>query len=499
MEQKTDNKQSYKGIFKATSLFGGLQFYQILISVIKSKFVAVLLGPLGIGVQGLLTSATDLIKQVTALGISQSAVRDVSEAYASGDSHRVSLTVTILRRVVWLTGLLGMLTVMVLSPYLSLTTFGNYDYTFPFIFLSVTLLIEQLCAGQKVILQGMRRLKDLAKASALGSTLGLFISIPIYYLFRIDGIVPTLILNALISLLLSWYFSRKIDLQSVNVSTKHTFTECKSMLRMGVAMSISGIMLTATAYILRSFIRGCGGTEDVGLFQAGFVILNTYVGLIFSAMATDYYPRLAAVNKDNIKCFEVVSQQGEIAVLIMAPMLSVCTVFMPLVLTILYSTEFLLANDYILLATVGMMFKLASWLISYMIVAKAESRLFITCEITANIYSLLFNVIGYKLWGLSGLGLAFTFNYFIYFLQVYLIARKKYNLKLSKSFIRYFSLFSLLIVANVVMSKFIYGWLYYLIGIIVIVIISTISLIGMNRRLDIKSFVINRYGKTQKF
>ena len=492
MEHSSDNKSYYKGIFKATSLFGGLQFYQVLISVVKSKFVAVLLGPLGIGVQGLLTSATDLIKQISSMGIAQSAVRDVSESYASGNSNRVALTVTILRRVVWFTGLLGMIAVIVLSPFLSKVSFGNSDYTIPFIFLSVTLLLEQLSAGQKVVLQGMRRLKYLAKASAIGSTLGLVISIPIYYLFRINGIVPTLILNALISLILTWYFSRKIDLSSEKVSIKRTFEESKSMLRMGVAMSISGIMVTATSYILRNFIREYGGTEDVGLFQAGFVILNTYVGLIFSAMTTDYYPRLAAVNNDNVECRRVVSQQGEIASFIMAPMLAFCTIFMPIVLEILYSDKFLLANDYILYACVGMMFKLASWLISYMIVAKAESKLFIICEIFSNIYFLIFNIWGYKLWGLSGLGIAFTINYFLYFLLVYIVARRKYNFRLSRSFSYFFSLFLLLISINVLLVKLLSGWVLYLVGVLVIILVSVIALWELNKRLDLKNFILSR-------
>lgn len=101
---------------------------------------------------GLLTTATLLIKNITSMGLSTSAVRDVSEANGAGDDNRVALVVTVLRRLVVYTGLLGTIAVIVLSPVLSFTSFGNYDYTIPFILLSVTLLFDQLSAGRLVIL-----------------------------------------------------------------------------------------------------------------------------------------------------------------------------------------------------------------------------------------------------------------------------------------------------------------------------------------------------------
>ena len=164
----TGSSSSYRSIFKATSLFGGVQVYQILVSIIKSKIIAVLLGPTGVGIQGLYQSGIQFVQSLTSMGLSSSAVRDVAEANATSDGYRIGRTVSALRKLVWLTGLLGLISVAIFSPVLSNYAFGNRDYTIPFILLSVTLLIDQLSAGQKVVLQGKRRLKDLAKASAIG-------------------------------------------------------------------------------------------------------------------------------------------------------------------------------------------------------------------------------------------------------------------------------------------------------------------------------------------
>ena len=125
------------------------------------------------------------------------------------------------------------------------------------------------------------------------------------------------------------------------ISYKQTLKDGAGMLKLGLALCFSSILVSLSSYVLRSFISNIGGTSEVGLYVAGFAIVNTYVGMIFTAISTDYYPRLAAVNTDNHKCRQMVNEQGEIATLIMAPLLLICIVFMPLVVYILYSDKFI--------------------------------------------------------------------------------------------------------------------------------------------------------------
>lgn len=449
-----EETRSYRNIFKATTLFGGVQVYQILISIIRSKIIAVLLGTAGVGLQGLYQSTLALVQSFSSLGLSQSAVRDVSEANGSGDIDRIGKTISAFRKLVWFTGLLGTILVIVLSPVLSNVTFGNYDYTIPFIVLSFTLLIDQLSSGQKVVLQGLRRIKDLARASAIGATLGLIVSIPIYYVLGIRGIVPTIIVNSITGFIIFWFFSRKISFPKKELTAKQTWTEGKWMVRMGIAMSVSGIFATVISYVIKLFIMRRGGENAVGLYQAGFAIINTYVGMVFTAIGTDFYPRLAAVNQDNAECRKIVSQQGEIATHILAPLLCFCVLLMPVILRILYSNQFLDAGPFVLWCCPGMMFKLASWLIAYQFVAKAEARLFIITEIVGGAIYLTLSLIGYKYGGLMGLGIAFSVNYLIYLVVVYVIAALRYEFTLSKGFIGPF-LIQLCIVGSILAMVYI--------------------------------------------
>ena len=153
----TEKQSAYRQIFKATSIFGGVQVFNILISVIKLKVVAVLLGPGGIGLLGMLNSTLDVIKTITGLGLSSSAVKEVSQAAGSGDILKVSSILKTLRRWLYLTGILGFLVTLTLAPYLSRWTFGNEDYTWSFVWLSVVLFLAALSSGQLAALQGLRK------------------------------------------------------------------------------------------------------------------------------------------------------------------------------------------------------------------------------------------------------------------------------------------------------------------------------------------------------
>lgn len=485
-------QSSYRSIFKATSLFGGVQFFQILVSIIKSKIIAVLLGPEGVGIQGLFQSAVQVIQSVTSVGLQQSAVRDVSEAYNAHEINRVEETTSVLNILIWITGLIGLVSVVILSPLLSKISFGNYDYAIPFAFLSLTLLFDQVCNGQKVILQGLRKLSYLAKASTFGSIAGLILCIPIYVVFRIEGIVPTLILTSFANLFFSWLFTRKIYLKRIHINKKQIVEKGRIMLKMGLALTIAGAVSLAYAFLKRGFIRYMSGIEDVGLFTAGFAILNTYVGMVLSAMGTDYYPRLSAVNHDNVKSKELVNQQAEIALLIMAPLLIAFLVFILFVIRILYSTDFEASIKFIICAVPGMFFKAVSWSIAFLFMAKGDSRLYMINEILATTLNFVLSIVGYYYYGLIGMGVAFTVSNFLYVMQVFLVARHFYSFQFSNSFVNIYLPQQLLLAMSFLVALLLEGLSRYIVGVIMILASTIYSINELEKRIHVKNIISDK-------
>ncbi len=483
---------------KATSIFGGVQVFNIIISVVKSKFVAVLLGPAGMGIAGLLTSTTNFIGTITNLGLNTSAVRNIAGANATGDDKKISEVASVLRRLVWLTGIIGTLVTLVLSPLLSELTFGNRDYTVAFMWISVTLFLTQISNGQLVVLQGMRKLQFLAKANLAGTTASLFISVPLYYVWGIDGIVPALIFSSFGTLFFSWFFASKLKITSVRINKSLLLSEGGDMIRMGFILSINSLIAVGTSYIVRIFISRVGGIEQVGLYNAGFTIINTYVGMVFTAMSTDYFPRLSGIAHDNNIARNIINQQAEVALLILAPILTVFLVFINFVVLLFYSSRFVAVDSMIHWAALGIFFKAPSWAIAFLFIAKGHTRLFFYNELSANIYMLAFNIIGYKLGGLEGLGISFFVGYLIYLTQVYLIARAKFGYFFTKSFQSIFLIQFLLGLSCFVGARFLNEIVLYVAGAIVIAGSALYSFRELDKRIGIKNLIADRLKKNKQ-
>lgn len=483
------HQSSYRQIMKATSLFGGVQVFQIVISIVRSKFVALLLGPAGMGIVGLLTSTTGLVAGLTNFGLGTSAIKNISEANATGDEQRISTVISVMRRLVWITGTLGAVVTLLFSPWLSQFTFGNKEYTASFAWISATLLFSQLSTGELVLLQGLRKLQDLAKANVYGSIAGLLITVPLYYRFGVEGIVPVIILTALITLFFSWYFAKKTKIGKTTINRAITVAEGKSMLVMGFMISLSGLISIAAAYLLRIFINRTGNMADVGLYNAGFAIINTYVGMIFTAMGTDYYPRLSAVANSNEQCARNVNQQSEIALLILAPVLIGFLVFIHWAIILLYSTQFLAITGMIYWASLGIFFKAVSWAIAFIFLAKGASRLFFWNELTGNTYTLGFSLLGYHFGGLTGLGVSFLMVYMIYLIQVYVIAKVKYHFSFTSSFLKIFAVQFSLALMSFAIVNLIEKPYTYVIGTLLIGVSCWYSYLELESRIGLKEII----------
>ena len=490
MEEIKNDTKSYRSILKATSIFGGVQIWKILLGMVNQKFIAILIGTEGMGITGLYNSGLQFIQGITAMGLSQSAVKNVAEANSTGDKKRVGVVVSSLRMIVWLTGLLGAVSVIVLSPWLSKTSFGNYDYALPFALLSVTLLLNQLSVGQSVVLQGLRKIRYLAKAGLFGSLLGLVTTVPIYYFFRIQGIVPTIIIHSATTLLLTWYFSRKVEITKVSITWNQAFHEGKEMMKMGIALSFNSMMVLGVVYITRVFIGKWGGIEQVGLYVAGTAIVNTYAGLVFSAMSTDYYPRLASYGSDNNKCSQCINQQAEIGVLLLTPILLFFLLLVPFMVVILYSEDFLPVVGFMQWALLGTMFKTISWAISFVFIAKGAMKPFLINEILIKAFHVPAYLLGYYEWGLNGLGVAFVLNYILYTVIVYFVAHRLYGFKFSNSLIKLFSVEFMLVSFSFAAIHFSYTYKYVVcVPILAICIIFTFIEVKKRTSFQLKNFV----------
>jgi PST family polysaccharide transporter len=421
--QAESEKSSYGQILKSSALIGGSSVINIAIGIVRTKVMAVLLGPAGVGLFGLYGSIADLAVSVAGMGVSSSGVRQIAEAAGSRDIDRIARTAAVLRRVSVLLGLLGAALLIVFSGPISTMTFGSDQHAAAVSLLSIAILCRLVSAGQGALIQGMRRISDLAKMGVLGGLLGTFTSIPLVYFLRQDGIVPSLIAVAAMTIATSWWYSRKVHIHVPSISVSQLKQETSSLLKLGFAFMASGLMMMGSAYAVRFMIMRGSGAEATGLYQCAWTLGGLYTAFILQAMGADFYPRLTAHAHDNIACNRLVNEQAHVGLLLAGPGVIATITFAPLIIALFYTTRFEGAVPILRWICLGMALRVINWPMGLIILAKGRQDLLILTDVSWLLAHIALAWACLEEFGPKGAGIAFCGSYLVHGCLVYPIAR----------------------------------------------------------------------------
>jgi len=480
----SEARSSYRSIMKATSIFGGVQVFNILITLVRAKLIAVLIGAAGMGLNGIFMSGLNLIKTASSLGLSESAVKDLSGHYEKEDNE-FAIRYAIFRYWIWFTAILGVVISVLFAPLFSKFTFGDYSYSSSYVWLSVTFIFGALSGGIYTVLRATRRISDLAKANIYGSISGLLVTLPILYLFGMDGVLPSIIVSTFATYLVSLIFRKKIKIKKVEMTFKEAFDKGKPMAYLGLTLSFNSLMRAGAAYLLIMVISR-GSLADVGMYNAGMSILDGYVGMIFTAMATDYFPRLAAVIQDKPKWSQVVNHQAELVILIIGPILTILMASLPILIRILLSKDFLEIIDFLMWCAIAILFRSIVWVLGFVMIAKGENKLFLKTESIIRVIFFCLNVFFYLTYGLEGLGISMLIGFLISCIIEVWIIKKRYDFTLDKTVTVLTAYFLVLLTVNMIVILLFGFPIAYYSGAITVIIASAISLVKLNKILDIK-------------
>jgi antigen flippase len=438
-------KHTYGQILKSSALIGGSSLLNIAIGVVRTKAMAMMLGPSGVGLMGLYGSILELTTSIAGMGINSSGVRQIAEAVGSNETERVARSALVLRRISILLGLLGAALLVLFSGPVSTLTFGNDQHTGAVALLSIAVFFSLVSSGQGALLQGMRRIADMAKMGILGTLFGAFISISVVYFLREEGLVLSLVLIAAMSLIVSWWYSRKIHLEMPSISASQVGQEAAAMLKLGFAFLSSGLLMSGAAYAVRLIVVRKVDFDAAGLYQAAWALGGLYIGFILQAMGADFYPRLTAIVKNNTECNRIVNEQAHVSLLLAGPGVAGTLTFAPLVITIFYTSKFEGAVEILRWLCLGMTLRVISWPMGFIIVAKGVQNIFILAEVAWTVVYLGLAWVCVSAFGLKGAGIAFFGSYVFHVLMVYVIARKLSGFRCSVENLRTSALFLTLI------------------------------------------------------
>lgn len=486
----------YRSILKATSIFGGAQFFQILVGLVRSKFVALLIGTTGMGLNSIYMSSLTLFISIFGMGVNMSVVRDLSKAYDQQDWDHYNRITIAFRRLLLFLGTIGTLVVIAFSPLLSRYSFGDSKHVLPYCFLSLIVFFTLFSQGYTAVLISSRRIKATATCSLVSSLVSLLIAIPFFYFWRLEGVVPGIVFSTMGNCVVTYMFARKVKIEEVHLSLKDTFDISKALVSLGLAMVIASLLGNLTNYLINLSITNFGGLSDLGLYGAGFAIVIQTVTLIFSSMGSDYFPRLSSAMDNKERMNQTINEQSEIILLLAVPILSVFMLVSPLVVRVLLSEEFLPVTGFIRVLCVGMLMRAAGYALGYASFAKGDKKIYLFLEGGySNFANLVLSVTMYYLWGLNGLAWSFVVNYLFYYSLIRFVDAKRYGYQASKSVNRLILLSVLLMCLLLAISFLLPKVWYYSIGSVASLLLCVFYLKSLNDKTGLVNALLCRIKK----
>ena len=432
--EKVGHRSSFsRSAVKAMGLFGSLQVLTILCSVVRVKFVALWIGATGLGLFTIFNSALTLVSTISQLNLRGSSVRGI----ASAPSDRRNVVSHVVRRWGWLLGIAGAVIMVAVAPVFSIRTFSDYSHTLPFALLAIAVLFNSAMMGEQSVMQGQGLMRNLARSSLWTNIGGLAACLPLVYFCRDAGIIPSIIAYSVAGYVVCHIL--RADLGGVTSDRADLWREVKPLLRLGAFMTMAAAFSELLNYILITYINTRSGTSEVGIFQAGFTIVNRYVGLIFTAIGIEFYPRLSRVAHSPMRQQTFVSHEMLVLLLCILPLILLFIPFAGIAVTILYSSEFGDAVPYIILAMPGMVARVGVWCWSFVILARGDGRLYIFTESVSDILTLGIAIAGYSLGGIPGLGASFSVSTILAIGVVGPVYHRVYGLRVAPAVLRMFA------------------------------------------------------------
>lgn len=402
-------------ILKATLVLGSGSFVSLLAGFVSNKAYAVLVGPEGVGLLGLLQGLLGLAALTAGVGLSSGLVR-FGAIYASKDDQTAIVT---LRQAAWQIYLYfsGPVALMMLIFSQPIAHHMLADSPFWVVVLVVLAMLLSLAAGVQIgLINAHHRVRLLAQVTAISSVFGAVWGVVLVWFWR-EAAVPWLVLGVPVAqMALSTYFVGELNLPRIPSNAAKVKEARMLLLRFGLPYTGSQLVGSAVQLAMPFLVLYQLGQEDVGYYRAAVLYSTAYIGFLLSALGQDFYPRLSAL-KDQPQAFQkAIDVQQKFLLLLGSPLVVLSLVLAPMAVTLLFSSEFEPTVGVLQWQLVGDLLRFVSWTMGFAVLASLPSRAYLLAETLGGGMLLGFSLWGMQQFGLQGLGIGWMAAYAGYLL-----------------------------------------------------------------------------------
>jgi len=463
---------NYKSLFKATGLFGIVEFIRILLRIIVNMFASKYLGPVGAGLIGLVENTAQLIISLTNFGLNFTGIREIASNKLSNDLQSSIKFINIFSLA---TGFLAAIISILFSTYLSILTFDTDKYSVWFVCLAIYFVCTSFVQSRTIILEGLQEIKKLLALNIITNVINVIIVIGCYYLYDIQGIILSMILTSVVNMILFWRGTQKYNINSVKIPKEELKKNFKRFTKSGTLLALNTCIGLLGYLLIRFYLKPIDEGVVLGYYHFGNVLMVSYVGILFIGINKFYFPKLAQALKSESK-FEtnkLVNNQLELCLLILMPAIFLLYFLGDFFIKILFSVEFLPVYKILIFGLVSITFRGFNYIVGYIILSHNNFKQYFYINALSDVVNVVFTIVFYKYIGLYGIGLAITINYTISAIYTYYYAKINYSFNLDKQSKKLF-LFIIIACLIIILGYFYFNELAYRLSTFLFFIVSII-------------------------
>lgn len=336
----------------------------LVVSLIRSKIVAILLGPTGVGALANIGIYNTFVSTAGSAFAGQGATRAIVAARSGNSPDRVDWLVRYSLIVPPLVGVLIALVTIALSPMISSIVMGDQRYM-PLVAISaVAIPLGLLTAGYAQILQSFLLIGSLAKANIATTAASLVLTVGLVVAFGLTGAVVATSLVTLVQL--GIYFRREpwvIRARSWRRRLPLDWPALRPVIQLGMAGVIAGMATTLVSLLIRTDIVRVLGLEQNGVYQPVAASSDTYLEFLLASTSFYLFPRLTELLTTGRRA-DAARELGHGLRLMLAvtvPFLLLAVAFSEPIVVLLYSSKFRDAADPLAIQMAGNILKVITW------------------------------------------------------------------------------------------------------------------------------------------
>ncbi|MEO6631148.1 MAG: O-antigen translocase [Mucilaginibacter sp.] len=406
-----------------TSIFSAIiTFIRIASGFVAGKMFALITGPSGVALIGQFTNFITIVLTFANGAINTGVVKYTAE-YEYNQPKLKQLFSTSLKISICCSGAFGLI-LLTTATYVSHILFKSAIYSNPIRILGVTIILYSLNSLLISILNGLKQIKTYTIVNTAGSIIGLIFTVTLVYFYKIEGALYALVLAQsvvfLITLILviksSWFswsfFNQPYDKKIA-----------RDLSHFSLMAVVSALTMPVSQIVLRNLVISKLGINSAGYWQGMMRVSDGYLMLITTSLSTYYLPKLASL-QNNTDLRKEIFQGFKIILPVVFVGCLLIYFLRFFIIHLLYTADFESMNSLFVYQLIGDFFKVAAWILGYLMLAKAMTKTFIVTEFFFSISYVLLAYVCIRLFKLNGITIAFAINYFIYLIAMTFVFRK---------------------------------------------------------------------------